>query len=106
MLENPAAQVDELLILQRLAAFIRAEDLILHALEFLRDVALTVDGGLLAMVIGGNAADVGLGDFDEITKHGVVFDLQALDASALDLAVLQVRDPLPAEHGSVAEFIE
>ena len=43
---------------------------------------------------------------DEVTENGVVFDLEALDARALDLPRLQIRDPLSAERRGIAEFIE
>ena len=106
MLQDPAAQLDELLVFERLTALLAAEDLVLHALQFVSDVALAVDGGLLAMVVGGHAADVRLGDLYEVAKDGVVFNLEALDPSALDFAVLQVSDPLATERGGVAEFVE
>ncbi|MFM2178183.1 MAG: hypothetical protein RL015_2281, partial [Verrucomicrobiota bacterium] len=99
MLQHATAQLDKLLVFERLAALLAAEDLVLHALQLVGDVALTVDGGLLAVVVGGHTADVRLGDLNEVTEDGVVFDLQALDTRALDLAVLQVGDPLSAECG-------
>ena len=58
------------------------------------------------MVVGWHGTEIGLGDLDEVAEDRVVFDLEALDASALDLAVLQVGDPLTAQRGATAQFIE
>ena len=48
--------------------FFGVEDFLLLQLERLGDVALAADGGLTANVVSGDEVEVGLGDFDVVTK--------------------------------------
>ena len=63
-------------------------------LHFRGDVALGVDQGLLADVVGWGQAGVGAGDLDVVAKDLVVADLERLDPGALALDALQVGDPI------------
>ena len=70
------------------------------------DVALGVDQGLLADVVGGRQPGVGAGDLDVIAEDLVVADLEGLDAGALALDAFQVGDPLAGMAGALHHPIQ
>src|SRR5688572_27052423 len=65
ILEHLASQLYEKFVLQRLRLVLRAEDLVLHLLEFRGDEALSVGHGLLAVPGRRYRGEVRLGHLDE-----------------------------------------
>ena len=70
------AQFLEKLVLKLPRAFVCAEDLCLDLLQLGCDEALASHGGLLARVVRRHIRKVRFGDFDEITKNGIVTYLE------------------------------
>ena len=106
VLQHAGAQGLELLELYPFRALVGTEDFVLHLLEFRGDIALAVSGRLLARVVPGHFGEVRLRDLDEVAEDGVELHLQTVDAGALDLARLQVGDPLFAFRAGAAEFVQ
>ena len=75
-------------------ALLGAEDFVLDLLQLGRDEALGVGHRLLAVVVRRGTAEVGFGDLDEISEDRVVADLERLDPGGLDLAGLELGDPV------------
>ena len=66
-----------------------AEDFFLVFLQLRRDVALGILERLLALVIGGNLAGVGVGDLDVVAEDLIEADLQTGDAGAANFVGLE-----------------
>ena len=86
--------------------FVGSQDLLFVLFQLRRDVALGIDGGLLADVVGGRFVLVGVGDFDVLAEDFVEGDLEVGNAGALTLLRLVLGDPLLAARCQVAEPVE
>ena len=82
------------------------ENFALVFLEFGRGEALGIYESLLALEIGRNKVQVGLGNFDIKTEDLVITNLQRADAGALALAFFHGRDHLPAALAEIAQAVE
>ena len=106
LLQHGGTEMVKDLDLQGLGPFFGSQDLPLHFLKLRRDESLTSRGGLLARVVGGDAAQVGRRDLDEVTEDGIEANLERLDSGALNLLFLQGCDPDLPLGGGILEFIE
>ena len=91
---------------QRFQSLIGTKDLVFHLLQLRRDESFGIRHGLLARVFRRDLVEMGLGNFNEVTKDRVVFDFQRGNPSAVLLRVLQLGDPLLALACRLAEFID
>ena len=78
----------------------------LDIMQLLGNKALAVGKRLFSGVTNRHEIVVGLRDFDIITEHAVVADLQILDPGLFTFACLQLRDPFVAVSFGVAQFVE
>src|SRR5579883_2824701 len=82
------------------------QHLALVILELGRGEALGVGQRLLALVVGGGEVEIGPRDFDVVAEDVVEPHLERLDAGALALARLNLRDHLAAVAREIAQFVE
>ena len=75
-------------------------------LELGGSVALGVDEGLLALVVGGREMQIGLGNLDVVAENLVETDLERTDGGALALALFHGGDDLLAVLAEVAQLVE
>ena len=100
------AHLAEQVVFQVVRALFGAENLVLAALQVGRVEPLGVLQRLAALVLLGDAVEVGVRDLDVVAVDGVEPHLQRVDAGALALLCLQALDPrLPLAFG-LAEVIE
>ncbi len=85
---------------------IGAEHLAFLGTKFFGGEAFGVHHGLLADIIRRDGGQVGLGDLDGITEGAIVTDLQGLDAGAVLLVALEIRDPALAVRSERAKAVE
>ena len=86
--------------------FLRVQHLDFIFLQFRRGEAFCIDQRLLPLVIRGCMVQVGLADLDVITENRIKFDFERMDAGALPLTFLNLRDVLFAVAAQVAQIIK
>ena len=99
------SQLHEQLVLQGYHLVLGREDGVLQLLQLLGDIALGVDGGLLAHPVLGDQVRLGLGHLDVIAKDLVIAHLHVPDARLLLGAALQVGQQLRPVVDDVAEAV-
>ena len=77
----------------------------LQLLQLLVDVPLGVDGGLLAHPVCRHQVGLGLGHFNVVAKHLVVFHPDVLDAALLFGAVLDVHQQVLAVGHHIPKLV-
>src|SRR5580698_2212445 len=82
------------------------EHLTFVVLQLRRSEALGVGQGLLALVIGRRQMLIGARDFDVVAEDVVEANLERLNARALALARLNLRDVLLAVLAEVAQLVQ
>ena len=88
------SHTDKKLVFQLIDLGLRIQNQIFHLLQLRRNEAFRVGQRLFANVVFGNQIKIGFGNFQIITKHPIVADLQVLDAGALALGVFEIGNPL------------
>ena len=101
-----AAEILEEPGLQRANLLLGAEHRGLEVRELGGDVALGVDEGLLAVVVGGHAGGVGLRHLEVVAEHLVVADLERVDSGARALPRLELGDPPRAVSADGAQVVQ
>ncbi len=101
-----AEQLGVQLALQRRDLFARDLYARLMLFEGWRAVALSSGQGLAALVLRGDAAQVGPRDLNAVAKDLVVRDTQRLDACSLSLRRFQMGQPLPRARYGVFQRIQ
>ena len=102
---GPGAQLQKELVLQLLEAFFGAQYLGLVLLQVRGDVALAIGQGLLADVVRGHPAQIGLADLDIVPEDLVEADLERGDAGALALVGLQPGNPVFAAGADLPQAV-
>ena len=100
------AELLEQLEFKRIGFFVGAENLAFHFLQLRRVETFAGGDGLFANIIDGDFGEVGLGDLDVVTEHGIVADFERGDAGALDFFLLERGDPTFAVGGGAAKFVQ
>ena len=91
----------------RSKAFFRTgKDLFLDLFELVRHEPLGVGKRLFALVAVRHFVAERVGDFDPVTEHAVVFDLQVFDARLFTFARLHFRDAQSPVFMRVAKFVQ
>ena len=87
-------------------AVLRAEDLVLQFLQFLRDVAFRLCQRLLPYPLLRHAVLVGIPHLDVVAEHIVEADAEARYARLFRLALLDVEQEILARGREPAQFVE
>ena len=87
-------------------AFVGGQDFAFVLLELGRGEALGICQGLLALEIGGDQVQIGVGHFDVKAEDLVVANLERGDSGALALALFHGGDDLAAVLAQVAQLVE
>ncbi len=106
MLQDKAPHLFKKPVLKLAGTLFRPEDLLLILLQLRDGKALSIDQGLLSLVVGGNHGEVCLGDLDIIAKHFIEFDFKRSDAGLLYFLSLQAGNPLLCIAGDGAQIIQ
>ena len=106
LLRDPGSQLGEQAAFDFGDALVGGEDFAFVFLQLRDREALGVDEGLLALEIGGDQVQIGLGDFQIEAENLVVADFQRADAGAFAFALFHGGDDLPAVLAEVAQFVE
>ena len=96
VLRDGIPYIAEKLILELVQLLLRAEDLVLKLLELLRRVALRPRQGLLPDIVRRHEVLEAVRHLDAVAEDAVKLHLQRLDARALPLPLLELREPLLA----------
>src|SRR5712691_3084517 len=99
-------QLHEKLVLHLIDTILGIEHQSFVFFEIGHDIAFAVGERLAAGVLGRDAIDMRVGDFDEVAIGPVVTNFERIDAGAFALALLQVGDPLATILGGGFELVE